>query len=106
MKIKYKIGTDSKGNYKVRFAYKYDSGVVVQETHHLPYAASAENAEQVCRYTGLYMRTLRSKIRQDTAGKEKTTEGLQHGEKRDQHDNIGNRRSVQNERKVEAHGQN
>ena len=106
MKIKYKIGTDSKGNYKVRFAYKFDSGVVVQETHHLPYAASAENAEQVCRYTGLYLRTLRSKLRQDEAGKQTKTEVMQHGEKRDQHDNIGNRRSVQNERKVEAHGQN
>ena len=106
MNIKYKIGTDSKGNYKVRFAYKFDSGVVVQETHHLPYASSTENVEQVCRYIGLYMRTLRSKLRQDEAGKQTKTGVMQHGEKRDQHDNIGNRRSVQNERKVEAHGQN
>ena len=44
MKVKYKIGTNSEGNYKVRFVYKNDSGVAVQETHHLPYPADAENA--------------------------------------------------------------
>jgi len=104
MKIKYKIGTDSKGNYKVRFAYKYDSGLVVQETHHLPYPASAENAEQVCRYTGLYMHSLRSRLRQDTKGKEQAAEVIQHGEKRDQHGDNKNRRFVQGERKAEAHG--
>ena len=104
MKIKYKIGTDSKGNYKVRFAYTYDSGLVVQETHHLPYPASAENAEQVCRYTGLYMHSLRSRLRQDTKGKEQAAEVIQHGEKRDQHGDNKNRRFVQGERKAEAHG--
>ena len=106
MKIKYKIGTDSKGNYKVRFAYKYDSGVVVQETHHLPYAASAENTGKICQYTNVYMHILRSKFRQNTADKDNKTEALQHGEKGTRHDNFRNRRPVQNERKVEAHRQN
>ena len=106
MKIKYKIGTDSKGNYKVRFVYKYDSGLVVQETHHLPYPASAENAGKICQYTNVYMHSLRSKLRQDTTGKDNTTEGVQHGEKRDQHDNNRSRRAIQGERPIEAHRQN
>ena len=104
MKVKYKIGTDSEGNYKVRFMYKYDSGVAVQETHHLPYPADAENAGRVCAYTNLYMNSLRSRLRQDTKGKEKAAEVIQHGEKRDQHGDNKNRRFVQGERKAEAHG--
>ena len=106
MKIKYKIGTDSKGDYKVRFIYRYASGLVVQETHHLPYPASAENAGKICQYTNVYMHSLRSKLRQDTTGKDNTTEGVQHGEKRDQHDNNRSRRAVQNEHPSESHRQN
>ena len=104
MKVKYKIGTDSEGNYKVRFMYKNDSGVAVQETHHLPYPADAENAGRVCTYTNLYMSSLRSRLRQDTKGKEQAAEVIQHGEKRDQHGDNRNRRFVQGERKAEAHG--
>jgi len=104
MKVKYKIGTNSEGNYKIRFVYKNDSGVSVQETHHLPYPADAENAGRVCAYTNLYMHSLRSRLRQDTKGKEQAVEVIQHGEKRDQHGDNRNRRFVQGERKAEAHG--
>lgn len=60
MKIKYKIGTDSKGNYKVRFVYKYDSGLVVQETHHLLLKANVENVQEVMKYTTMHIRKLKA----------------------------------------------
>ncbi len=62
MNVKYRIGTNKRGNFKVSFIYKEPvTGIGIQETHHLLCTADTENVEEVMKYTISYIRDLKTR---------------------------------------------
>ena len=81
MKVRYKIGTNNNGNFKIRFTYTNpEANITIQEIHNLLCTADVQNVQEVIVYSKKYIRKLKARMAQ-IEDKTDTTE-VNHNEER------------------------